>query len=44
MSVLMIMETVPMTVSTQKVVIIVIVLLDLSFNLTIVTVKVSINN
>ena len=42
MTVLIIMETVPMTVSIQKVVIIVSVLLDTPFNLTNMTVKVSI--
>ena len=42
MSVLIIMVTVPMTVSTQRVVIIVNVLLDTIFNLTSIFVKVSI--
>ena len=42
MSVFIIMETVPTSVSTQKVVIIVIAPLDISFKLTSVTVKVNI--
>ena len=44
MNALIIMETVPMTVLIQWVVIIVSVLLDTSFSLTIITVKVSISN
>ena len=43
MSVFTIMETVPTSVSTQQVVIIVSVLLDILFNLTSVTVKVNIH-
>ena len=41
MSVLITMEDVPISVTIQKVVIIVNVLLDISFNLTITTVKVN---
>ena len=41
MNVLIIMETVPMTVSIQKVAITVSVLLDISFNLTSMIVKVN---